>query len=156
MKKIMFICTGNICRSAMAEGILKKYIKEANLEAEVYSCGIYAEDGDKATDYAIEAAEEYGVDIKKHKATGIRNSNIEEMDIILCATISHKQMVIQMYPSLKEKIMTMKEYAYGKDVTDPNVSDPWGYDIVTYRKCASQLNDICEKIIEKLEKSIDE
>ena len=148
--KIMFICTGNICRSAMAEGLLKKQSKEAGLNIEVCSCGIYAEEGSLATYSAIEAAKEYSVDITYHKATHIRNSNITQMDVILCATNGHKQMVIQMYPNLKDKIYTMKEYAYGEKLQNLDISDPWGYDMETYRRCASQINDITEKIVQKL------
>ena len=77
--------------------------------------GICAEDGDPATDYAIEAAEEYGVDLKNHKATNIRKIHLEEMDLILCATTSHKNTVLQMYPNLKDKTYTMKEYAYNNE-----------------------------------------
>lgn len=109
--KIMFICTGNICRSAMAEGILKKIAKDKNLKVEVYSCGIYAQDGDYATYNAIEAAKHYDVDISNHRATNIRNSKIQEMDLILCATNNHKQTVLYMYPELIGKIYTIKEYA---------------------------------------------
>ena len=109
--KIMFVCTGNICRSAMADGMLRKIAIERKLDIEVYSCGIYAEDGDYATYNAIYVARNYNVDISTHRATNIRNSKIEEMDAILCATKSHKEAIINMYPNLKEKIYTMKEYA---------------------------------------------
>mgnify|MGYP003295110729 CR=1 FL=1 len=109
--KIMFICTGNICRSAMAHVMLEKRAKEENKNIEVYSCGVFAENGDVSTEEAIETMQEYGIDLKKHRATNIRNSNIENMDIILCATTAHKNNVIAMYPNLKEKVFTMKEYA---------------------------------------------
>lgn len=64
-------------------------------------------------------------------------------------------MVIQMYPHLKEKIMTMKEYAYGKTEKNQDISDPWGNDIVVYRKCASEIEKISKEIIKKLTKTID-
>lgn len=71
--KIMFICTGNICRSAMAHWLLKKKLEQNNIQnVEVYSSGIYALDGDSSTYEAIEVMEEYGVDLKKHRATNIR------------------------------------------------------------------------------------
>lgn len=147
--KVMFICTGNICRSAMAEGIFKKIVKEKMKDVQVYSCGIYAEDGDYATYNAIEAAKYYDVDISNHRATNIRNSQIEKMDIILCATSSHKNIVKLMYPNLENKIYTIKEYA-GLDKNGTDIEDPWGYDIQTYRKCIIEINKCLEKIIEKI------
>ncbi len=63
-----------------------------------------------ATYNAEETMQEYNVDMKEHKATNIRNAKMEEMDLILCATKTHKNAVQQMYPKLKEKIYTMKEY----------------------------------------------
>lgn len=147
--KIMFICTGNICRSAMAEGMMKKLIKENNIDAEVYSCGIYAETGNGPTYNAQEAAKEYGADISNHRATNIRDSKIEEMDIILCATISHKQSVLYLHPELEGKVFTMKEYAkLDKNGQDMNIKDPWGYDEFVYRKCASEIEECLEKIVE--------
>lgn len=149
MKKIMFICTGNICRSAMADALMKKLAKDSNKDIEVYSCGIFAEDGDMPTFNAIEAIKEYDVDLKLHRATNIRNSKIEDMDIILCATVSHKNNVINMYPNLKDKIFTIKEYA-DYDKNDLDIPDPWGYDIETYKFCASTISKCLNKIIDKI------
>ena len=149
--KIMFICTGNICRSAMAHGMMEKLIKENNIDAEIYSCGVYADTGDFATYNAIEAANEYGADISNHRATNIRESKIEEMDLILCATMSYKQSVSYLYPSLKTKVFTMKEYArLDNNGQDMDIKDPWGYDEFIYRKCAKEINDCLEKTIEIL------
>ena len=110
MQKIMFVCTGNICRSAMADKLLAKRVKEENLDIHVFSCGTCAENGDYPTLEAIETMEEYGVELRGHRATNIRNSKIEEMDLVLCATTIHKNTVLNMYPELKGKVYTMKEY----------------------------------------------
>lgn len=144
---IMFICTGNICRSAMAHAMLEKKIKEINKDIEVYSCGIFAENGDISTNEAVQTMKEYDIDLKKHKATNIQNSNIKEMDIILCATTAHKNNVINMYPELKEKIFTMKEYAgYNNDL---DIKDPWGYGIDVYKRCAKEIEECINKYIKK-------
>lgn len=92
---------------------------------------------------------EYGIQLEHHRATHIKNSKIEEMDIILCATTSHKNNVINMYPNLKEKVYTMKEYA-GFNKNDIDIKDPWGYGIETYRKCAKEIDECLDKIINKL------
>ena len=143
--KIMFICTGNICRSAMAQWMLKKKAKEQNKDIEVYSCGIEAGNGWTPTDEAVEVMKEYGIDLSKHRATNIRSSNIEDMDVILCATRAHKGAVIYMYPELKEKVYTMKEYAgFGKN--DLDIEDPWGYGIDVYRNCAKEIEECIDKM----------
>ncbi len=149
----MFICTGNICRSAMAEGMMKKKIKENNIKAQVFSCGIYAQTGEEPTNHAVEVMKQYNVDITAHRATNIRDSKIKEMDVILCATNSHKQNVKYLYPELKEKIYTMKEYAgLAKNGKDLDIQDPWGYDRNVYQHCAEEIQESLEKIIEKIKK----
>ena len=135
----------------MAHGMMEKLIKENNIDGQVFSCGVYAETGDYATYNAVEAASEYGADISNHRATNIRESKIKEMDLILCATMQHKQSVLYLYPELKGKVYTMKEYAkLDKEGQDMDIKDPWGYDEFVYRKCASEINECLEKIVEIL------
>ena len=147
--KIMFICTRNICRSAMAHRMLEKRAKELNKDVEVYSCGIWAYDGNIPTDEGITVMKDYGIDLSMHRATYIENSNIEEMDVILCATENHKRNVISMYPELKDKIYTMKEYVKYPEY-DLDISDPWGYGLDVYKKCAKEIEICIEKILEKI------
>lgn len=151
MQNIMFVCTGNICRSAMAEKMLSKRAKEEKIDIEVYSCGTYAENGDYPTWEAIETMKEYNIDITSHRATNISKSNIENMDVILCATKNHKNIVLQLYPQLEGKVYTMKEYV-GKTENGLDISDPWGYSIEIYRKCASEIEEIIEKILKGVRK----
>lgn len=143
----MFICTGNICRSAMAHKLLEKKLKDKNITTiEVFSCGIFAENGDTSTYTAKEVMKEYDVDMSTHYATHISNSNIQNMDLVLCATSSHKNSVIQMYPNIANKVFTMKEYVNDSNSKDIDIKDPWGYDIEVYRFCAAEI----EKCIDKL------
>jgi len=152
--KIMFICTGNICRSAMAEWLLKYKIKERKInDIEVYSCGIYAEDGDVPTWEAKKVMmDEYSIDMNKHRATNIVNSNIKEMDLILCATSRHKRDVLRIYPDLEGKVFTMKEYVgYERQYHDKfDIKDPWGYDIETYRACVAEIDECLELLLDKI------
>ena len=101
---------------------------------------------------AIEALKEIDVDLTKHKATNILNSNIKEMDLILCATNSHKIGVLDIYPELKDKVYTLKEYVKynveGHDKID--IKDPWGFDIESYRYCVSEIEDCLNLLIDKI------
>ncbi|MNT63825.1 Low molecular weight protein-tyrosine-phosphatase YwlE [compost metagenome] len=92
---------------------------------------------------------EYNVDLSRHKATNIYNSNIEDMDLILTATVQHKKEVIDMYPYCKNKIFTMKEYVnYDRKYHDLlSIKDPWGYDLEEYRYCASEVYECIDRLI---------
>lgn len=105
--------------------------------------------GDVPTREAIETMKDYEIDLSKHRATNIRNSTIKDMDIILCATTSHKNSVISMYPELKDKIYTMKEYA-GYDKNDMDIKDPWGYGIDVYKKCAKEIEECINEYIRRI------
>ena len=152
--KIMFICTGNICRSAMAEKMLKKKLEDKQkTDIEVYSCGVHAQNGDIPTYEAKEVMkDEYEIDMRGHRATNILNSNVKEMDLVLCASVSHKVAVLDIYPELEGKVFTMKEYVlYDREYHDKvNIKDPWGYDIETYRSCVAEIEECLNLLLEKI------
>lgn len=150
--KIMFICTGNICRSAMAHKLLEKKLVDSNRnDVHVFSCGTFAENGEKSTYAALEVMKEYDVDLSLHQATNIANSNILEMDLILCATTSHKYFVLQQYPNLKNQVYTIKEYVnFDESKKDIDIRDPWGYDIAIYRFCVSEIDTCLDKLLDKI------
>ena len=129
--KIMFICTGNICRSAMAEWLLKKKLKDNNKnDVNVCSAGLHANTGAVSTDEAIEVMKKYDVDLTKHRATNIGESNVREMDLILCATNRHKIMILNAYPELNSIIFTLKEYVVYKKMF---------HDKITYKITLKEL-----------------
>lgn len=147
-RKIMFVCTGNICRSAMAEALLKKKVEDKKISDKYLSCssGIHAYPGDISTYEACKIMkDEYGIDLSNHRATAIRDSKIEEMDLILCMTNSHKNSLNMIYPNLKDRVFLIKEYVG----LEGEVDDPWGYPLNVYSKCAKDLNEYIDLLIQK-------
>lgn len=148
---ILFVCTGNTCRSAMAEGLAKKIINEQQLNINVKSAGIFAFSGENASYNSIAIMKEYDVDILLHKSTMIQEVDLNTMDYIFCATQNHKSYIQGNYPEISTKVYTMKEFAEFNDYKiNPDIKDPWGYDINSYRACAAEISICVEKIIERI------
>ena len=148
--KVMFICTSNVCRSVMAEAFFNDIVNNdfnLNGKYEAYSAGIFAQDGDGPLFNVVEAMNEYNIDVKQYRSTSLKSSNIRDMDLILCAQESHKNVLLNICPDLKDKTFTLKEFV---DDTDLDIIEPKGYDIEIYRSCASEIQNCIYKLIKKL------
>ncbi|MEG2348717.1 MAG: low molecular weight protein arginine phosphatase [Clostridia bacterium] len=151
MKKIMFVCTGNICRSPMAQYYMQKKIKDLKKENDflISSCGTFAISGQAATSNAIIAMKQYNIDISKHRATNIHEIDIENYDLILCLTQEHKKNVAEIFPKVTDKLFTLKEYAF-KNEKYIDIDDPWGLSLEVYKRSANEIVDGIDKIVEKM------
>ncbi len=146
---ILLICTGNTCRSAMAEGILKKLISDnqANDKLNVLSAGISVFSPGSASENAILALNDMQIDISAHTSTQLTEEMIDDADVILTMTNSHKQIIQNVCDDIKGKIYTLMGFAYG---TDADISDPYGQDLEIYKKCAAEIYDALKTAYPKL------
>lgn len=147
--KILFICTGNTCRSPMAEGILNSLAAERGLDIKAESAGIFVLESSSPSEYAIKAAAERGIDISDHKSLQLSQDKAEEADLILTMTMTHKMLIEQAFPDFASKVYTLTEYVCENDTTD--VPDPYGGDLTIYKSCFDSLYEYVGMLVNKIE-----
>lgn len=109
MKRILFVCTGNTCRSPMAEALFRHMAKQAGLQVEVRSAGVAATDGAPISPHSRTILEKKGLtdDIR---SSAVIKEHIAWADLILTMTMNHKRVIVEMYPEAVTKSFTLKEY----------------------------------------------
>jgi len=141
MKKIMFICTGNTCRSPMAEGLFREMLKVRKIENIICeSAGTSAYAGDEAEPNAVAAAAELGADISAHRSRSYDPYMVDDTDLFVCMTPIHALM-LDGVPEDKKTILA------------GGVPDPYGGDLDEYRACAKKISEGLKKLL-KIAKSL--
>lgn len=153
MFKILFVCTGNTCRSSMAEGIMKDLIKNNDLEDKVYisSAGTGVNLSLPASDYAIQALNEIGLDITNHWSRPLNRQLIEDSDLILAMTGAHKNHILKTMAEAEVKTFTLIEYATNDE--KGNIEDPYFMDLDTYRNIRDEIMKYLLLVLEKIKGS---
>ena len=146
-KKVLFVCTGNTCRSPIAEGLLKKLAQDKGLELEVQSAGLAAFAGIPVAPEAVEACRAKGVDISGHQTQPLGKNLVMESDLILTMTGKHKEMIVKKMPALEPKVSILSEFA-GEGVVD--VEDPVGQPLEAYQGALAQIEGYLLKSVDRL------
>ena len=140
---VLFVCTGNTCRSPMAAALFNKIAIERGLDVRIESAGLFASDGEPASNEAIIVMQKYDIDLLGHHAQSINSELLEKSDLVLTMTAAHKMVLEQSVP---DKVYTLCEYA-GADF---DIDDPFGGDVEDYEECASQIYEALGKAAERL------
>lgn len=147
MKKILFVCTGNTCRSPMAEGLLRDELRDRGLspvQVEVSSAGLMAVEGVPASAEAVAVMDEVGLDIADHRSQMITEEMVADADLIYVMTPSHEDMVIDSFPWAREKV----------EVLGGGIADPFGLPVSAYRACRDQIGGAVRPIATALHNEI--
>ena len=115
MTRVLFVCTGNTCRSPMAEGFFNQYAREKGIDASASSCGLSAYKSNAPSPEAVTACAEYGVDISEHRAVSVDNRLVDEADYIICMTKGQYEVLELMFPQYVKRFSTLA----AEDITDP-------------------------------------
>lgn len=151
IKSILVVCTGNSCRSVMAEGLFKKYLKEAGKgDIEVRSAGIMAPDGARPTDETIKVMKDEGVDVSGYRAKSITADLIHKSDLILAMEGIHRAFIVGTDPMAEDKVHLLKKYGADDKRKYPEgdgIPDPVGRPMDFYKLSFETIKEEVKRIV---------
>jgi RpiB/LacA/LacB family sugar-phosphate isomerase len=138
MKTILFVCTGNICRSPMAGGLFQHAVREGK-DYRVLSAGVGAIDGQPPSIHAVRALRELGIDIASTRSRMLTHELVEEADYIFGMTHNHVDTILALFPQAMEKTFLLREFDETLDDYEKDIGDPIGGSYETYAYCRDQI-----------------
>ncbi len=141
--KLLFICTGNTCRSPMAEGLARETFGDA---VQVSSAGMEAWEGVEASIYALEVLKEQNVDLSRHRSRKIRADLLDDVDWIIPMTQTQEKILRHIFPQYIYKTRYLGDWGEQKQ----DVCDPWGGSLEVYRQTAQEIGKLLSALRDHL------
>jgi protein-tyrosine-phosphatase len=152
MKTILFVCTGNICRSPMAEGLCRRATRDRR-DLNAKSAGVGAVNGSRPSEHAIRALSEQGIDISDLRSQMLSAALVDEADYIFGMTRSHVDAITLLYPQAAEKVFLLREFDDTLDDYESDISDPIGGSYDIYARCRDQIEQGIASMLKFIDQS---
>jgi protein-tyrosine-phosphatase len=150
IKKVLFVCMGNICRSPMAEGLMVEWvIKGVGPDISVSSAGIFATPGNPPEPLAVQVAREAGVDISGHRARVVNNENLSWADIVLVMESGQRGFISMAFPQQSAKVGLLGNFNRSQG-GGGEIADPYGSSVEVYRACFEEIGEAIDGLIHLL------
>jgi protein-tyrosine-phosphatase len=148
IERILFVCTGNICRSPMAEGLMIERLRqEGKPSLFVLSAGIFANPGNFPDPFAVQVAREAGIDISGHRARVVNNENLSWADIVLAMESGQQGFIAMEFPRHSAKVVLLGNF---KRSQGGEIADPYGASLEDYRTCFGEIREAVTGFIQFL------
>lgn len=154
---ILFVCTGNSCRSPMAEGLIKsKLPPKLKDKVLVRSAGSMGLVGNPATNFAIAVVKEKGADISQHRSQALSEALVKDSDIIFAMAPEHKNFVEREYPEVRENVFLLRLFGRNQEEKfRDSIEDPIGGTLKVYQACCDIIDSELDRIMHMLKNIIE-
>ncbi len=148
--KVVFVCSGNICRSPMAAEYLRRRAAGEGLgHLVVASAGTLDIEGERASPLAVQVLREAGLDLTGHRSRGVRDSDLRSADLVLAMELSHLELLERNFPGGHGKVKLLRAFEKGPEpeLGAPDLSDPIGRPVEEYRDCFRTIRTCVDHLV---------
>ena len=147
--RILFVCTGNTCRSIMAQKLFEKMWPEFGVSSQkmhAASAGLHAIKGDRISQQAEDVLREEGIDASTHRSRPVNRDEISRAHLVFTMTENHRQELLRRFPDVEDKVKVISEFAGWEG----DIHDPFGTGLENYRKTAGEIKLVLYRMMQQL------
>jgi len=155
--KVLFVCTGNTCRSPMAEGIFNTLARQYSMQGrlQAFSAGLYAYEGNSASKNAIAVCKANGIDISGHRTVPFDYFSTDDVDLIVPMTGGQLSDIINANPKNADKTILLSAWGFDDDSLNVDIEDPFGGGLEEYQAAFERLSYFVGSAFERLKRQIE-